>query len=256
MLVSKKLKVKKPKSKPKRQRTFTSSEFSLPDDNRHISMSELFRNDALKRRQPPPVLAAAPVKKNRSQKQLLTTKKRTKSRSKARLDKCETYEVIPYKNSLNSEIVFSNEETKREGSMEESSSELAIRVNQQYLIDNNRQLRISIKKEYQKKVEAAIKIQKVFRGFLTRKVLQHCLEKEQKKLHDRLAQIRSESVSEHSSYFADKENHLEPRRKAQPEQHGVFEYSQPLNAEESEEEDYDEEEHIAYRHHEPIYSHD
>lgn len=59
--------------------------------------------------------------------------------------------------------------------MEESSSELAIRVNQQYLIDNNRQLRISIKKEYQKKVEAAIKIQKVFRGFLTRKVLQHCL---------------------------------------------------------------------------------
>lgn len=35
----------------------------------------------------------------------------------------------------------------------------------------------------------------------------------------------------------------------------MFEYSQPLNAEESDD-DYDEEEHIAYRHHEPIYSHD
>jgi hypothetical protein len=54
---------------------------------------------------------------------------------------------------LNSEIIFSNEETKREGSLEDSASEqLAIRVNQQYLLDSNRQLRISIKKEYQKKV--------------------------------------------------------------------------------------------------------
>jgi hypothetical protein len=113
MLVAKKIKLKKTKSKPKKQRTFTSSEFSMPDDGRHLSMSELFRNDALKRRQPPAVLAAAPVKKNRSQKQLQTTKKRTKSRSKLRLDKCETYEIIPNKNSFNSEIVFSNEETKR-----------------------------------------------------------------------------------------------------------------------------------------------
>jgi hypothetical protein len=52
------------------------------------------------------------------------------------------------------------------------SEQLAIRVNQQYLVDSNRQLRISIKKEYQKKVEAAVKIQKVFRGYLTRKILQ------------------------------------------------------------------------------------
>jgi len=104
MLLGKKLKTKKNKSKPKRQRTFTSSEFSLPEDRNHLSLSELFRNDALKKKTPP---LTAP-KKNRSQKQLQTTKKRTKSKSKLRLDKCETYEVIPYKNSLNSEIVFSN----------------------------------------------------------------------------------------------------------------------------------------------------
>jgi len=55
----------------------------------------------------------AQPKPNKSQKQLGATKKRTKSKSKFRLDKCETYEVIPYKNSLNSEIVFSNEDTKR-----------------------------------------------------------------------------------------------------------------------------------------------
>jgi len=49
--------------------------------------------------------------------------------------------------------VFSNEETKREGSMDDSVSEqLAIRVNQHYLVDTNRQLRINIKKEYLKKV--------------------------------------------------------------------------------------------------------
>ena len=73
--------------------------------------------------------------------------------------------MIPYKNSLNSEIVFSNEDTKRERALEDTMSEqVAIRVNQQYLLDSNRQLRISIKKEYLKKVEAAVKIQKVFRG--------------------------------------------------------------------------------------------
>lgn len=176
MLVGKKQKPKKNKSKSKKQRTFTSSEFSLPDDQRPLSTTDLFRNDALKRRNNPtqPALPISAVRKNKSQKQLQTTKKRGKSRSRTRLDKCETYEVIPYKNSLNSEIVFSNEETKRE-EMDESSSELAIRVNQQYLVDNNRLLRISIRKEYLRKVEAAIKIQKVFRGYLTRKVLQNCL---------------------------------------------------------------------------------
>ena len=51
------------------------------------------------------------------------------------------------------------------------SEQVAIRVNQEYVVEGNRQLRINIKKEYQKKNEAAIKIQKVFRGFLTRKIL-------------------------------------------------------------------------------------
>lgn len=133
------------KSKSKKQRTFTSSEFSLPEDRNHLSLNELFRNDLLKRKAQP--------KPTKSQKQLAATKKRTKSKSKFKLDKCETYEVIPYKNSFNSEIIFSNEYTKREGCQEDSSSEqVAIRVNQQYLLDSNRQLRISIKKEYQKKV--------------------------------------------------------------------------------------------------------
>ena len=50
------------------------------------------------------------------------------------------------------------------------TEQVAICVNQNYSVDN-RQLRINIKKEYQKKVEAAIKIQKVFRGYLTRKIL-------------------------------------------------------------------------------------
>ena len=94
MLLAKKVKPRKTnKSKTKRQRTFTSSEFSLPED-RQLSLSELFRNDLLKRKAMP--------KPNKSQKQLGATKKRTKSKPKLRLDKCETYEVIPYKNSLNS----------------------------------------------------------------------------------------------------------------------------------------------------------
>lgn len=64
--------------------------------------------------------------------------------------------------------------------MAESSGQVAIRVNQQFLVDNNKQLRINIKKEYQRKVEAAIKIQKVFRGYLTRKILLKYVQNEQK----------------------------------------------------------------------------
>lgn len=79
MLLNKKTKLKKNKSKPKKQRTFTSSEFSLPED-KQLSLSELFRNDYLKRKTQP--------KNNKSQKQLGATKKRNKSRSKCRLDKC------------------------------------------------------------------------------------------------------------------------------------------------------------------------
>lgn len=81
MLLTKKVKTRKNnKSKSKRQRTFTSSEFSLPEDRNQLSLSELFRNDLLKRKAMP--------KPNKSQKQLGTTKKRTKSKSKLRLDKC------------------------------------------------------------------------------------------------------------------------------------------------------------------------
>ena len=81
MLLVKKTKPRKQnKSKGKRQRTFTSSEFSLPEDRHHQSLSELFRNDLLKRKTQP--------KPNKSQKQLGTTKKRTKSKSKLKLDKC------------------------------------------------------------------------------------------------------------------------------------------------------------------------
>lgn len=69
-------------------------------------------------------------------------------------------------------------------------------------------------------------------------------------MHDRLHQIRSESVSEHSSYFADKENRIADS-KQRPLDQGVFEYSQ-ANAEESDEEA----EAVVYRHHEPIYSQD
>jgi hypothetical protein len=39
-------------------------------------------------------------------------------------------------------------------------------------------------------VEAAVKIQKVFRGYLTRKVLQRCMEREQERLHTRLLALR------------------------------------------------------------------
>jgi hypothetical protein len=79
MLLLKKAKPKTNKSKAKKQRTFTSSECSLPAD-RNQSLSELFRNDLLKRKMQP--------KSNKSQKQLLMTKKRTKSKTKLRLDKC------------------------------------------------------------------------------------------------------------------------------------------------------------------------
>ena len=116
MLLGKKTKPKRNKSKNKRTRTFTSSEFSLPDDHaRPTSACDILKNEPISKRRVPqtqsqgPALLANQVKKNRSVKQLqATTKKRGKSRSRGRLEKCETYEVIPYKNSLNSEIVFSN----------------------------------------------------------------------------------------------------------------------------------------------------
>lgn len=117
----------------------------------------------------------------------------------------EPYEVVQFKSSLNSEIVFSHEDTKRED-RENSKSEasIAIQFNEQYPVDNNRLLRISIRKEYHRKVEAALKIQKVFRGYLTRKILQKYVQNEQKLLSARIASCRSEGISEHSSYFAEK----------------------------------------------------
>lgn len=81
MLLVKKQKPKKNnKSKHKKQRTFTSSEFSILEDRQHMSLNELFRNDFLKRKTQP--------KSTKSQKQLTNTKKRTKSRGKLKMDRC------------------------------------------------------------------------------------------------------------------------------------------------------------------------
>ena len=53
MLTTKKVKPKRNnKSKAKRQRTFNSSEFSLPED-KQLSLNELFRNDMLKKKAQP-----------------------------------------------------------------------------------------------------------------------------------------------------------------------------------------------------------
>lgn len=255
MLAGRKLKLKKNKSKPKRQRTFTSSELSLIDRPQQHSLSELFRNEAFKRKTPNnPNSHSNPIPlpaKQRSQKQLNCTKKRAKSRSRTRLDRCETYEVIPYKNSFKSDIVFSNEETKREGW--EGAQEVAIRVNGKYLADSNHQLKVSIRREYQRKVDAAIKIQKVFRGFLTRRVLQHCMENEQRRLQQRLQQIKSKpvsgTVSEHSSYFAEKENLSgEPNRRRAIDHHGLDSLQDASSS--------SSDEGAIYRHHEAIYSHE
>ena len=80
MLTTKKVKPKRNnKSKAKRQRTFNSSEFSLPED-KQLSLNELFRNDMLKKKAQP--------KNNKSQKTLVSTKKRCNNKSKNKLDKC------------------------------------------------------------------------------------------------------------------------------------------------------------------------
>jgi hypothetical protein len=60
--------------------------------------------------------------------------------------------MVPYKNSLNSEIVFSNEETKRDDRHSDSENSIAIKVNENFLIDSNKMLRYNIKKEYQRKM--------------------------------------------------------------------------------------------------------
>ncbi len=85
MISTKKQKNNKPKQKTKKQRTFTSSELSLlPDDHHNRSLAQLFRNEGIKKQLP-----LQQNKKNRSQKQLMsTTKKRGKSKSRGKLDKC------------------------------------------------------------------------------------------------------------------------------------------------------------------------
>lgn len=40
-----------------------------------------------------------------------------------------------------------------------------------YAVDANKMLKISIRREYHRRIEAAVKIQKVFRGYMTRKIL-------------------------------------------------------------------------------------
>lgn len=235
-MLPKRPKPKKDKSKPKRMKTYTSSEFSLLEDRNHHSMTELSRQEALRKKQPqPPPLP----KKAKSQKLMQTTlKKRTKSKSKIKLDKCETYELIPFKTSLNSEIAFSNEDTKREASFSEHPpGRIAIRIRHDYPLSTAKSIHnLGKKNETQLRTEAAVKIQKVFRGYLTRKILQKYIQFEQKHLSDKIAQRRSESVSEHSSYFGDREVYIEPRRKMPVEQAGVFEYSNNESEENSDSE--------------------
>ena len=87
MIQPKKVKTLKQKTKHKRQRTFTSSELSLlPEDINNRSLVELFRNEVIKKQ------GLHPPKKIKSQKQLLSvTKKKGKSKSKSKFDKCESY---------------------------------------------------------------------------------------------------------------------------------------------------------------------
>ena len=47
-------------------------------------------------------------------------------------------------------------------------------------------LRLSIRREYQQKIEAATKIQKVFRGYMTRKILMKYIQNEEDKILKKL----------------------------------------------------------------------
>lgn len=49
-------------------------------------------------------------------------------------------------------------------------------------MDENYILRINIRKDYLKKKEAAVKIQKVWRGYMTRKILMKYIKEEEEKI--------------------------------------------------------------------------
>lgn len=87
MLPSKKAKPKRNKSRPKKQRTFNTSEISLPDEHPRPTSSTDLRTDPLSKRRNVQPQAAPSIKKNKSVRVLqATTKRRAKSRG--RLDKC------------------------------------------------------------------------------------------------------------------------------------------------------------------------
>ena len=65
------------------------------------------------------------------------------------------------------------------------------RISQEKLVSNNRMLRSTIKQEFKRKTEAATKIQKVFRGYLTRRILLKYISQEQEKLYGLLQNYKS-----------------------------------------------------------------
>lgn len=104
--IVKKKKNSKSKSKPKRMKTFTSSEFSLLEDRQYISVCDLFKNDALKKKNNTAMISSlqsSKPQKVKSQKNLNSTKRKLKiNKSKGKLMKVEPYEVVKSKFSFNS----------------------------------------------------------------------------------------------------------------------------------------------------------
>ena len=83
--------------------------------------------------------------------------------------------------------MFSNEETKRASSiLGEKKGKLDLQLQDTFPIDSNKMLRLSIRREYQQKIEAATKIQKVFRGYMTRKILMKYIQNEEDKILKKL----------------------------------------------------------------------
>lgn len=184
-------KAKKDKTSQQRLRTFNSSEFSQWEEKNHMLSSAtdlaLFKNQSIAKKRitnsalsqygknptaPKPLSGKSKGKKKK--KQIPQNNKQTRSKSKLHI---EQYEKVKYKeSSSNSEIVFSNDETKRSSAIGHESNiipniYLHQLKNGNKSEDSNLVLRVNIKRQYTRKVEAAVKIQKVFRGYLTRKIL-------------------------------------------------------------------------------------
>ena len=152
-------------------RTFNTSQLSLLDDKNHLvsSASDLgiFKNQSIARKrannsalsqygqnqvQSKPASAKS---KGKKKKKTTTNNKQTKSKPKLVM---EQYEKVKYKESnSNSEIVFSNDETKRSSAVGKDISlksglYLHQLSNQSKYDDSNLILRVSIKREYVRKV--------------------------------------------------------------------------------------------------------